>query len=59
MRISLIDHHGQELDSASVMDGKDAPAEAMLMLARFGCLYSGSLLASAALVSRLASWWYL
>jgi hypothetical protein len=44
MRITLIDHHGQELDSATVSDGKDAPAEAMILLARFGFLYPGSLL---------------
>jgi hypothetical protein len=41
MRISLRDQHGKELDFASVGDARDAPAEAMLLLARFGCLYPG------------------
>jgi hypothetical protein len=44
MRISLRDHHDKELDSASVTDVREAPAEAMMMLARVGCLYPGSLL---------------
>jgi hypothetical protein len=44
MRISLRDHHGVELGFASVFDAKDAPAEGMILLARFGRLYPGSLL---------------
>jgi hypothetical protein len=44
MRISLIDHHGAELDAATVANGKDAPAEGMIMLARYEILYPGSLL---------------
>jgi hypothetical protein len=44
MPISLRDHHGAELDFASVTDGKDAPAEGMMLLAKHGCLYPGSLL---------------
>jgi hypothetical protein len=44
MRISLLDHHGKELDFATVDDVLQAPAEAMMLLARLGCLYSGSLL---------------
>ena len=44
MRISLLDHHGAELGFASVVDGNDAPAEGMILLARFGCLHPGSLL---------------
>ncbi len=43
MRISLRDQHGKELDFAHVADVRQAPAEAMLLLARFGCLYPGSL----------------
>jgi hypothetical protein len=44
MRISLRDVHGKELDSASVTDGRDAPAEAMLLLARRARLDPGDLL---------------
>ena len=44
MRISLRDPYGKELDFASVADVHEAPAEAMLLLARCGCLYPGSLL---------------
>jgi hypothetical protein len=44
MRISLIDHHGAELDAATVANGQDAPAEGMIMLARYEILYPGSLL---------------
>jgi hypothetical protein len=44
MRISLRDQHAQELGVASVADVHEAPAEAMLLLAKFGCLYPGSLL---------------
>jgi hypothetical protein len=43
MRISLRDQHGKELDFAHVADVRQAPAGAMLLLARFGCLYPGSL----------------
>jgi hypothetical protein len=43
MRISLRDQHGKELDFARVADVRQAPAEAMLLLAKFGCLYPGSL----------------
>jgi hypothetical protein len=44
MRISLRDQYAQELGVASVADVHEAPAEAMFLLARFGCLYPGSLL---------------
>jgi hypothetical protein len=44
MRISLQDQYGTELDVANVTDVHDAPAEAMLLLARCGSLYPGSLL---------------
>jgi len=44
MRISLRDHHDKELDFASVGDVRQAPAEAMLLLAKLGSLYPGSLL---------------
>jgi hypothetical protein len=44
MRISLRDQYARELGVASVDDVDEAPAEAMLLLARFGCLYPGSLL---------------
>jgi hypothetical protein len=44
VRISLRDHHGKELDFASVDDVRDSPSEAMLLLAKLGCLYPGSLL---------------
>jgi hypothetical protein len=44
MRISLRDGHGKELDFASVTDGRDAPAEAMLLLARRARLDPGDLL---------------
>jgi hypothetical protein len=44
MRISLRDQYAQELDVASVADVHEAPAEAMFLLAKFGCLYPGSLL---------------
>jgi hypothetical protein len=44
MRISLRDHHGKELDFANVGDARDAPSEAMLLLAKLDCLYPGSLL---------------
>jgi hypothetical protein len=44
MRISLRDCHGKELDFASVVDGRDAPAEAMLLLARRARLEPGDLL---------------
>lgn len=45
MRISLRDQYAQELGVASVADVHEAPAEAMFMLAKFDCLYPGSLLA--------------
>jgi len=44
MRISLRDQYAQELGVASVADVHEAPAEGMLLLAKFGCLYPGSLL---------------
>ncbi len=44
MRISLRDQNDKELDSANVIDVRDAPAEAMMLLARVGSLYPGSLL---------------
>jgi hypothetical protein len=44
MRISLRDGHGKELDSASMIDGRDAPAEAMLPLAGRARLDPGDLL---------------
>ena len=44
MRISLRDQHDKEIDFASVFDVREAPAEAMLLLAKVGCLYPGSLL---------------
>jgi hypothetical protein len=44
MRISLRDGYGKELDVASVIDGRDAPAEAMLLLARRARLDPGDLL---------------
>jgi hypothetical protein len=44
LRISLRDHHGKELDFATISDGKDAPAEGMMLLAKIGFLYPGSLL---------------
>jgi hypothetical protein len=43
MRISLRDHHDKELDFASVADVREAAAEAMILLARVGSLYPGSL----------------
>lgn len=43
MRISLRDQHGKELDFARIGDARDAPAEAMLLLAKVGCLYPGAL----------------
>jgi hypothetical protein len=43
MRISLRDQDGKELDVANVFDVRDAPTEAMLLLARCGSLYPGSL----------------
>jgi hypothetical protein len=46
MPISLRDGHGKELDFASVVDGRDAPAEAMLLLARRARLDPGDLLSS-------------
>jgi hypothetical protein len=44
MRISLRDQHDKEMDFANVFDVRDAPAEAMLLLAKVGSLYPGSLL---------------
>jgi hypothetical protein len=44
MRISLRDQHDKEMDFANVFDVHDAPAEAMLLLARVGSLHPGSLL---------------
>jgi hypothetical protein len=44
MRISLRDQYDKELDFANVFDVREAPAEAMMVLARYGCLYPGSLL---------------
>jgi hypothetical protein len=44
MRLSLRDPAGKETDSAFVADGKDAPAEAMMMLARCARLDPGHML---------------
>jgi hypothetical protein len=44
MRIRLRDIHGKELDSAIVIGGENAPAEAMLLLARRERLDPGDLL---------------
>jgi hypothetical protein len=44
MRIAILDHHGKELDALDAADGNDAPAAGMVLLARLGCLYPGSLL---------------
>jgi hypothetical protein len=43
MRISLRDDQGKELDFATVTDGRDALAEAMLLLARRARLDPGDL----------------